>query len=217
MMQKAMAISVLAAAVIVSACSSGKSTGPENRCAGRSTPDDLLCTLACAHNEREFDAYAGLLHEDFIFVLVPEVAESLSLPAEEPWWGKASDIAATKALFEDETVTDIWFSYELAVDWFACEDVRTDTTFTGICCRLDPFIGVTVKDVRADSTYVDTTYRVDNSWLDITLVRDTHAEDLWVVLRMQEYLKQPKAGAPPAAFATRPSSLSAIKALWKPD
>ena len=210
-MRNVMVIAILAASVLVGACSSDKITNPE-KCARRTSPDSLLRALATTYNEQNSECYADLLHDDFIFVFVPEVAESLGLPPNEQWWGRTTDIEATGALFEDSTVTEIWFSYELVGDWFVWEDVRTDTTFTGICRRLDPLI-----EVKLQAAGIDTVYRVDNSWLDITLVPDTHSEDLWVALRIQEHLKQPKTSASPTALATRPSSLSLIKALWAPD
>ena len=202
---------IMAVMFLLVSCSSDKTTVPEDKCPGRTTPENLILTLACAYHARDIDAYADLLHEDFIFEFIPDIADSLGLPPDSPWWGRTADVAATKALFEDSTVTGISFSYEIIGDWFACEDVRADTTFTGLCCRLDPLIEVLVQ-----SAGVDTIFSVNESWLDITLAYESYTEGLWVMLRMEEHMKQTLACSPLTTFATRPSSLSGIKALWAP-
>ena len=87
-------------------------------CPARIHPDSLLLALACSFNEKDVDVYSDLLHDDFLFVFVPEVAESLGLPPDEQWWGIMEDVVATRAIFEDSTVTEIVFTYELIGGWF---------------------------------------------------------------------------------------------------
>ena len=40
-------------------------------------------------------------------------------------------------------VTDIAFVFEYHTAWTTCEEVRGDTTYNGLCRRLDPLIEVT--------------------------------------------------------------------------
>ena len=80
---------------------------------------------------------------------------------------------------------------------------------------MDPLIEITVLTSDEDDPLDK--WRVDESWLDITVCPDPHDESLWATLRIEEIPKQHQACPPPGVLATEASSLSLIKALWAPD
>jgi hypothetical protein len=117
-------------------------------------------------------------------------------------------------MFGSLNVTGITFTYEFHTDWFACGEVRGDTTYSGLCCRLDPLIEVTTTAGGGGDPILK--LRVDNSWLDIVVVQDPHAEDLWCLLGIEEVEKQSLVGSPlSAAAATEPSSWGGIKSMFQ--
>jgi hypothetical protein len=216
-MLRTFAVAVLLVAMcLLASCSGDKSTDTDDNTWIDPRPsDDVLLILARAYAEKDIEHYAGCLHEDFLFVFTPDVADSLDLPQEEPWWGKTADVASTRAMFEDPDVTDITFAFEYASDWEPCSEVRVDSTYLGLCCRIDPLIQVTTV-VEGDDPILK--LRVDNSWLDVTVVPDPDPEGLWHLLKVEEKSKRGlNARLGCAAAATEPSSWGIIKARWASD
>lgn len=183
---------VLLVATLVSTaylgCSPSTDSGPPVTGYDRTTPDNLMKFFAHAYREKELDDYEEALDEDFLFQFTSEIADELGLPPDEPWWGKTEDVSSTNGLFESPTVTDITFTYEDVGAWEAVNDVRPDTTFSGLFRRLDPVIEVTTLVEEEDPIKK---LRVDGSWLDVTVVPDRYAEGLWTILKIQEIEKNP--------------------------
>lgn len=174
---------------------------------------NLLLAFAKSYKEMELAGYDDCLDEDFRFIFTPQVADSLSLPPDEAWWGKTEEIACAGNMFEDPVVLKVTFSYETLGDWIPTQEVREDTVFAGLFRRLDPLIEVTVS---AGSEYDPMLkFLVDESWLDVIVVPDRFTEGLWCILSIQEVEKNPL-GAPlvSAGAATGRSTWGIIKATW---
>jgi len=154
----------------------------------RTSPDNLLKFFAQAYKEKDLADYDEALDEDFLFQFTPEVASEMGLPADKPWWGKTEDINSTRIMFESPNVTDIAFSYESLAEWDPYTEVREDTTFSGFFRRYDPLIEVTTI-VEEEDPIVK--LRVDDSWLDVTVVPDRFTGGLWTILKIEEVPKNP--------------------------
>ncbi len=192
---------VLLAALLIPAlqfgCSPSSDQGPPPvEEYDRTTEDNLMLFFANAYREKDLADYEEALDENFLFVFTEDIADSLGLPPDEPWWGKTEDLNSTKILFESETVTDIAFTYEYYTTWVDCIELRIEQTpsgpdttrFSGLCCRLNPLIEVTTIVDNDEDPILK--LRVDNSWLDVTVIPDPFNEDLWTVLKIEEIKKQ---------------------------
>lgn len=169
-------------------CSPSSDTGPPPvEEVGRDTPDNLLLFFARAYKEKDLDDYDEALDEDFLFQFTPDIADSLGLPADKPWWGKTEDIASTRQMFENPNVTDIAFSYEEVGGWNPYVEVREDTTYSGLQRRYDPLIEVITLVENSEDPELK--FRVDESLLDITVLPDPFTEGLWTILRIEESKK----------------------------
>ncbi len=170
-------------------CSPSSDTGPPPVTEyDRTSADNLLKFFAQAYKEKDLTDYDDALDEDFFFQFTPDIADSLGLPPEEPWWGKSEDVNSTRLMFENPNVTDIAFSYESVGEWEDHVEVREDTTFSGLFRRYDPLIEVTVIIESDDDPILK--LRVDDSWLDVTVVPDRLTNGLWTILRIEESKKQ---------------------------
>jgi hypothetical protein len=179
----------------------------------RSDPDNLLLVFAKSYKEKDLADYDECLDQDFLFQFTEDIADSLGLPRFEPWWGKTEDLSSTGNMFGSPNVTDIGFNYEWIGEWIACQEVREDTTFSGLCRRMEPLIRV-VTVVGGDDPYL--MYRVDDSFVDVTVVPDRFTNGMWTVLRMNEVKKRQLLGSAVSQFsATEPSSWGSIKSLWR--
>jgi len=201
--------------LLLSSCSGDKGTdvkvdeGPD-----RTTPNGLLLSFAQSYEEKDLEGYVECLDEDFLFVFTADIADSLGLPPEGPWWGITEDVNSTQIMFENPNVTDIAFSYEVAIPWGPYVEVREDTIFSGVLCRLDPLIEVTTSVGSSEDPIL--TYRVDSSYLDVVVVPDRFTEGLWCILRIEESKKQmlqaPIASEP---LATEACTWGAVKSKWQ--
>jgi hypothetical protein len=151
------------------------------------TRNALLNCLCIAYEGEDVEAYADLLHEQFLFCFTPEVAESIGLPPDETWWGKTDDVASTRNMFDDEAVTRVRISLDEPT-WFWCQVVRQNPapdppdTLEGFCTRVRPDIRVTIEEPGKEPLIL----LVDRSWLDIEVVPDPDEEGLWQVITMEE-------------------------------
>jgi hypothetical protein len=170
-------------------CSPSSDTGPPPvEEVDRTTPDNLMLFFARAYKEKDLADYEDALDEDFLFQFTPDIADSLGLPVDKPWWGKTEDVKSTRQMFEEPSVTDITFNYEEVGEWVPHIEVREDTTFSGLFRRFDPVIEVITLVENSEDPELK--YRVDESWLDIAIVPDRLTEGLWSILRIEEYKKQ---------------------------
>jgi hypothetical protein len=146
----------------------------------RRTIKGLLESYAGSCEDRDIGAYDQCLHDDFKFVFVPEDAESLGLPPDEPWWDKPHDLAAMGNMFEAADVVNIRFGFVIVPGRSA-----RDPASAAAGVRIEPDIIVTIERPGEEPL----AYRVNDSYLDLTLVRDS--DNLWVIDRMEEVVKGP--------------------------
>lgn len=186
--KRMLVVSVVSCLVVLLFAGCGDKGGepPQEQSYKFRTPDELLKYFAQAVKEEDIEALADALDEDFLFQCPPDFADSLGLPPGVPWWGKTEFINSIQETFENPDVTDIGFSYEYHIEWYSCAEVRDDTTFAGLGCRLDPLIEVVT--ITPEDPIL--TYLVDNSWLDVTVIPDRKTDGRWTVLRIEMNLKQ---------------------------
>jgi hypothetical protein len=163
----------------------GNGDGPISR----DTPDHLLNWLAVAYADKDLEAYDEALHDEFLFVFTKDVADSLGLPEDKPWWGKTKDVTSTENMFNSTEVTRIAMDYVPYGDrWQTCEEWRDTTVYYGTCRRVIPDILVTIDKGEEPLNLV-----VQDSYLDVTVVRDPKFPDqvLYVFLKIEETAQNP--------------------------
>jgi hypothetical protein len=153
----------------------------------RKDRDNLLNFFADAYENKDIDRYTQSLHDRFQFQFTPDVAESIGLPADEPWWGRTEDIGSTRNMFETETVTRIQMSLGEPV-WYWCQVIRQNKedepadTLEGFCTRVEPDIRVYIEEPGQEELILN----VDRSWLDIAVTPDPKEDGLWQIIAIEE-------------------------------
>jgi hypothetical protein len=163
----------------------GNGDGPISR----DTPDHLLNWLAVAYADKDLESYEEALHDEFLFVFTKEVADSMELPPDEPWWGKTKDVTSTENMFNSSEVAQIAMDYVPYNDqWQPYEEVRDTTVYYGTFRRVIPDILVTI-----DKGGEPLNLLVQDSYLDVVVVRDPNFPDqvLYVFLKIQEVPQTP--------------------------
>ncbi len=146
------------------------------------TRDGLLNFFANAYENRDLERYSEALHDKFQFQFTPEVAESIGLPADEPWWGKTEDVASTNNMFNEQTVTRIKMDLP-DPNWFPCRVIRDPAdTLDGFCTRVTPDIRVTIEEPGKEELIL----LVNKSWLDIAITLDPNDDELWQIIGIEE-------------------------------
>ncbi len=187
-------------------------------CDCATTPDELLEALEDAWEARDIDAYGALLHVDFRFGFILDVAAEIGLPEASPYWAKERDMASTRNLFEYQNVVatemelgtdESWTYWER--EFIDSSGAEPETTLVdGRRCRLTPMIKVVIEEPGQEPT----TLLVDRSWLDIIVM--STAQDCgscWSILEMREYEMPLRDNA--ATLAGVPPTWSAIKSIFR--
>ena len=178
---------------VIMGCGDGdKTTGPADGDPDphRKTGPELLAFYAYAIEHEDIDMYEQGLHDDFIYVFPVSVADSLGLPPENPWWGKTAEVSAMAGLFRDTTITRIEFEFTDVGTWVPAQiEISPGEFISGVFTRTVPVTRLTVEEPGKEPR----TLVFDASYLDISIVRDPKfpGEDLWVIARIEEVLKNP--------------------------
>jgi len=221
---------VLATALLLS-CSDTRHTDPdldyavdrkstddpsEFMCADRGTPDALIDYVEHAYSSEYALLYRDALHTLFLFEFTDDVADSLGLPPDQPWWGKTDELASAINMFNGAEVTRVKLSLARMGEWTPCVDPRPGSspdTLYGQFARFVPDISVTIERPGEEPIIL----MVDNSYIDIIVVPDPRFRGLWTVARMQEIYKTPAAlpirGS--RGVMTASTSWGEIKALFR--
>jgi hypothetical protein len=164
----------------------GNGNGPISR----DTPSHLLNWLAVAYQDKDLESYEEALHDEYLFVFTEDIADSLGLDPEEPWWGKTKDVSSTGKMFASSEVTEINMKYISEDPWAPHEEERPDTTYSGVFSRVTPDILVTIENPGEEPLRLV----VNESFLDVVVVRDPKFpdENLWVFLKIEEIEKNPE-------------------------
>ena len=158
------------------------------------TRDGILNFLANAYETKDIQKYGIALYDRFQFQFTPDVAESIGLPADEPWWGRTEDIASTENMFGTPTVSHIQMELPNPA-WFWCQVIRENEegvppdTLEGFCTRVTPDIRVTIEEPGKEELIL----KVDRSWLDIDITPDPNDDELWQIIAIEES-RQPGEG-----------------------
>jgi hypothetical protein len=200
-------VSIITLLMGLTSCSDDSKTKSRDPVAG--TPDEALDLLALSYEAKDLDTYTSMLHEDFRFGFVEDIADSLGLPAEEPWWGRTEDIASTGNMFGNSAVTDVSMFFISRDDWVPWPEERPDSTYTGLACRCTPDILVAIEETGREPLRLV----VNESYLDIVVVRLPGRQERWVITTVTEIPKNPGRAAP-ACRATAATSWSEIKAIF---
>jgi hypothetical protein len=158
----------------------GNGDGPISR----DTPGHLLNWLAVSYAEKDLESYEEALHDEFLFVFTKEIADSLGLDPEEPWWGKTKDVGSTGKMFGSTEVTRIGMNYVSVDPWVPHEEERSGKTYSGVFSRVIPDILVTIDKPGQEPLSLV----VLESFLDVVVVRDPKFPDqvLYVFLKIEE-------------------------------
>jgi hypothetical protein len=177
----------------------------------RSAPGRLLKAFTECHEERDIKVYSELLDEDYRFGFTPEVAESLGLPADEPWWFKEQELAATANMFDSQTVKSIKFD-----SWISDRDTTGTGDSMAIALRLGFDFRLTVEEPGREPLLLRAG---GQTRLDLVVVPDPADPDLWVI---REVAETSRAGGrepllPPgeAAVSYGGCTLGDIKSMFK--
>jgi hypothetical protein len=197
-------LAVLTAALLVS-CSDTRQTDPdldnavmrkptddpsERKIADRGTPDALIEYVEHAYRSEYAPLYGDGLHRLFLFVFTHDVADSMGLPPDEPWWGKTNELASAAKMFNSSEVSRVEFSLTRMGAWFPYADIRGGSppdTLYGQFARFVPDIRVTIEAPGEEPI----TLLVDNTFIDIMVVPDPESRGLWTVARMEEIYRTP--------------------------
>lgn len=201
-------VMVLLIGFLSASCGKDSTTGPkdDDGCRAPDTPDNLIAAVACAYQTKDLDFYESLLHEGYRFVFVVDVADSLGLPADEPWWGKTKDLGSTANLFADGNaafsitfapVSDGWTPAEVDCDGIVCN---------GFFRRYIIDLKLEIEGAGAEPM----TIIGDDTFLDVVVVPHPLYDGHFAVLVMEEVFR-----APGAAPLTVPLTLSEVKAVYE--
>jgi hypothetical protein len=174
----------------------------------------VLETYARCCEERNIDMYDGCLADHYRFVFVPDVAEEIGLPPDQPWWGKTKDVASMSKMFSSAEVTNIRFDYAVV-----SSDTLVKDDSLIVRMRVEPDIRVPIERPGEEPM----TYWVRESFLDFRFIRDPlfPDADLWVMLDTVETVRNPfgkgmETGTAPASEAcTLACTFSMIKAMFE--
>ena len=157
----------------------------------REKPENLVDFLAFAYERREIDKYEAALDDRFLFEFTEDIADSLNLPPDAPWWGKEEDVRSTENMFEDPQVTKIVMDLSNMIDdWDPIYEVRPREgggvdSIPAFVARFEPLIIVTIEKPGEEPMNLE----VRDSWLDIWATQDPNYEGLWTILRIKEIKK----------------------------
>ncbi len=169
----------------------GGGGGGDGQEINRKTMDNLVDFLAFAYERREIDKYEEALDDRYLFEFTPDVAiDSLGLPPDAPWWGKAQDVHSTENMFESPEVTNITMDLSnKRIDWAPTVEIRQTPSgpdsINAFVAQFEPIIMVTIEKPGREPK----TLEVRDSWLDIWVTQDPDYEGLWVILRIKEIEK----------------------------
>jgi hypothetical protein len=191
----------------------------QTSCPDPISPDSLLNSLACALETKNLDAYEHVLHDSFRFYFTSDIAESLGLSPNEPFWGKAADTTSTSNLFSDSTVTTIGMIFTYSVEWSrgACHrsfpEIMADTVWAdALCILVRPDIKISIEKQGEDPLIL----WINGTSLDIMVVQDALGANVWTILAIREWYSNAFACSPVASGVkgTRHTSWSWVKAAF---
>jgi hypothetical protein len=179
-----------------------------------SAPDGLLECFAISYSIQAIRMCGQALDELFEFESAEDVADSLGLPPDRPWWGKTNDMQSTLNMFDACHVTVV------ELDWEACIHQFIDTStappettmIEGVCRMFEPDVRVYIEEPGEEPWII----WANSTLLDIMVRPDPDEPGVWTILRIKERYKYPvRAGQLRAGVSgTEGSSWGSIKAMF---
>jgi hypothetical protein len=153
----------------------------------RTSPKRLLDFFAKAYTDKSVERYAESLDESFTFTFMADDYGVAGVDSFKPYWGSTEDIERTTAMFTSPKTLNISFNFNLPVmDWYECPDSIVvgdeEQPIDAACSIWKPDIQVTVDESEAEPT----TYWVNASWVEVTVIQDRKDSNLWTILRIRE-------------------------------
>jgi hypothetical protein len=197
--------------IALTSCGKDSTTGPkdDDGCCAPDTPDNLMAALACAYGSKDFEAYGDLLHDEYRFNFMADIADSLGLPPDDPWWGKTKDLQSTANLFADGNAGFLIVFNEVAEGWTPHELDRGDTVFTGLFRRYNPGLVLHLEKPGTEPI----TCIGDATCIDVVVVPHPYIEGHFAVLEIEETLTP--MGRTSRACMEQALSWSEVKAMYK--
>jgi hypothetical protein len=197
-------------AIGLTSCGGDSKTGPkdDDSCCMPDTPDNLMTALACVYGAKDFEAYEGLLHDEYRFSFMVDIADSLGLPPGKPWWGKTNDLQSTANLLADGNADFSIVFIPVSEGWTPHEMDRGDTVFTGVFRRyiVDLMLEMEEPGTEPINLVGDATY------VDVIVVPHPYTGGHFAVLDIEED-PRPPTGAPQACLEHH-LSWSEVKARY---
>jgi hypothetical protein len=172
---------VLVCTVVILSCSSDNCIQPEDEDQVftdlRGTPEGLIQAFCEACNDVHIDHYGECLDAEYKFFFLPGDQDDAGVTPEEPYWGKAQDVAGMNNMFTSEVVDSIAFTLEIT-----SQDTTQDTSGVFVDIETVPDIKVVVQMAGEEPLI----YWAHRTRLAFTVVPDSEDEDLWRVLEIEE-------------------------------
>jgi hypothetical protein len=173
--------------------------------ASKRTVDEALLDYAKSIEDKDIETYGDCLDYDHRFIFMEDVADSLHLPPEAPWWTKTEDLEAMSTIFGHAYVSDILFKYDV---------VSRDTSWTAgrmvIKLRVLPDIWLTYELPWEEPVY----FRVNDEYMDFKFVSRGCCCGRWTIFSVEEIRLNPDRDKRIGRALTEPMSWGAIKAWF---
>lgn len=194
---------------LIMVCSCGKRTSEvkDGSSPSYESAQEVLEAYVASCLTEDIDAYASCLGENYRFIFLEDVADTLGLPPSQPWWGKEDDVAAMSNLFGDESVS--WEEFQFTVE---STDTLSRADSMIVKMRIRPDILVLIERSQGEPLYL----LIRQSHLDFRFTSTAASKDDWIMVETSEECV--RLGAPvtrPGQAATEPFTYSALKAVFR--
>jgi hypothetical protein len=195
----------------------------ERRMVDRGSPDGLIEHFARSYAGRRPRMCSDALDVLFEFEFTPDVADSMGLPEDMPWWGKDEDMQSTRNMFQDNSVVDIDMALEPfgGMDWEVCarDFIGTSvvppetTTVVGLCRTFEPDIRIHIEKEGEEPWIL----WVNSTLLDIMVRPDPDEPGAWSIVRIKESYKPEVAARdiPAAGLGTEGATWGSVKSMFR--
>ncbi len=121
---------------------------PQSKYLAQSSPANVLANLKTAYEERNYDEYAKLFHQEYVFLFNPDDVQGDNPTPDS--WTRVEELQSAQGLFEDETVERIQLTFNQG-DPEAWSDIPPG----GLKVRMDGvFLTVTTRNEQGEPLYL---------------------------------------------------------------
>jgi hypothetical protein len=171
------------------------------------TADMALEDYMAAVASEDIALYSDCLDFDHRYIFTDDVADSLHLPPEAPWWGKSEDLEVMTIMFGHPHVTRIDFDYV---------SLSSDTTWVGgnkiVRTRVRPDILLRLESPGEEPWH----FVVQDVFMDFAFVRRGCCLETWTLLSVEEIPMNPGRSKNAGLALTEATSWGEVKAMFVP-